>query len=50
MRRILEVDDRQHTRLAIGIWLKQCGFREREGKYGLSCQGEAMRHSLLSSP
>jgi hypothetical protein len=22
MRRILEVDDDQHTRLAIGIWLK----------------------------
>jgi hypothetical protein len=23
---------------------------EREGKYGLNCQGEAMRRSLLSSP
>jgi CheY-like chemotaxis protein len=27
MRRILVVDDDRHTRLAIGIWLKQCGFR-----------------------
>ena len=27
MRRILVVDDDLHTRLAIGIWLKQCGFR-----------------------
>ena len=27
MRRILAVDDDLHTRLAIGIWLKQCGFR-----------------------
>ena len=26
MRRILVVDDDRHTRLAIGIWLKQCGF------------------------
>ena len=79
MRHILVVDDDLHTRLAIGIWLKQCGFRvaitdgggavlpktcrsarcrceraaehfEREGKYGLNCQGEAMRLSLLSSP
>ena len=25
MRRILVVDDDLHTRLAIGIWLKQCG-------------------------
>ena len=79
MRHILVVDDDLHTRLAIGIWLKQCGFRvaitdggesglpktcrsarchceraaghfESEGKYGLNCQGEAMRLSLLSSP
>ena len=79
MRHILVVDDDLHTRLAIGIWLKQCGFRvaitdggesglaenmpqralplrarrrtfERESKYGLNCQGEAMRRSLLSSP
>ena len=78
MRRILVVDDDLHTRLAIGIWLKQCGSGsrsrmaaravlpktcrsarcrceraaehfEREGKYGLNCQGEAMRRSLLSS-
>src|SRR5215208_5310996 len=86
MRRILVVDDDRHTRLAIGIWLKQCGFRvaitdggesglaalndgtfdlmivdvfmptsvppnisrERESKYGLNCQGEAMRRSPLS--
>ena len=27
MRHILVVDDDPHTRLAIGIWLKQCGFR-----------------------
>jgi len=27
MRRILVVDDDRHTRLAMGIWLKQCGFR-----------------------
>ena len=27
MRRILVVDDDLHTRLAIGTWLKQCGFR-----------------------
>ena len=27
MRRILVVDDDLHTRLAIGIWLKRCGFR-----------------------
>jgi CheY-like chemotaxis protein len=27
MRRILVVDDDRHTGLAIGIWLKQCGFR-----------------------
>ena len=27
MRRILVVDDDLHTRLAIGIGLKQCGFR-----------------------
>ena len=27
MRHILVVDDDLHTRLAIGIWLKQCGFR-----------------------
>ena len=27
MRRILVVDDDLHTRLAISIWLKQCGFR-----------------------
>jgi CheY-like chemotaxis protein len=27
MRRILMVDDDLHTRLAIRIWLKQCGFR-----------------------
>jgi CheY-like chemotaxis protein len=27
MRRILVVDDDRHTRLAIGMWLKQCGFR-----------------------
>ena len=27
MRRILVVDDDRHTRLAIGIWLEQCGFR-----------------------
>lgn len=27
MRRVLVVDDDLHTRLAIGIWLKQCGFR-----------------------
>ena len=27
MRRILVVDDDRHTRLALGIWLKQCGFR-----------------------
>jgi CheY-like chemotaxis protein len=27
MRRISVVDDELHTRLAIGIWLKQCGFR-----------------------
>jgi hypothetical protein len=26
MRRILVVDDDLHTRLAIGIWLKRCGF------------------------
>ena len=72
MRHILVVDDDLHTRLAIGIWFKQCGFRvaitdggesglaenmpqralplrarrrnfESEGKYGLNCQGEAMR-------
>jgi CheY-like chemotaxis protein len=27
MRRILVVDDDPHTRVAIGLWLKQCGFR-----------------------
>jgi CheY-like chemotaxis protein len=27
MCRILVVDDDLHTRLAIGIWLKRCGFR-----------------------
>jgi CheY-like chemotaxis protein len=27
MRRILAVDDDLHTRLAIGVWLEQCGFR-----------------------
>jgi CheY-like chemotaxis protein len=27
MWRILVVDDDLHTRLAMGIWLKQCGFR-----------------------
>ena len=27
MRRILVADDDRHTRLALGIWLKQCGFR-----------------------
>jgi CheY-like chemotaxis protein len=26
MRRILVVDDDLRTRLAIGIWLKRCGF------------------------
>jgi CheY-like chemotaxis protein len=26
MRRILVVDDDLHTRLAIRIWLKRCGF------------------------
>ena len=80
MRQILVVDDDRHTRLAMGIWLKQCGFRvaitdggesglaapndgtqrlpplrarrrtfRGRGEYGLNCQGEAMRHSLLSS-
>ena len=27
MRRILVVDDDPHTRVAIGLWFKQCGFR-----------------------
>ena len=27
MRRILVVDDDPHTRAAIGLWLKHCGFR-----------------------
>ncbi len=27
MRRVLAVDNDLHTRLAIGVWLKQCGFR-----------------------
>lgn len=27
MRRILVVDDDLHARLALGVWLKQCGFR-----------------------
>lgn len=35
MRRILVVDDDRHTSLAIGIWLKQCGFRD-SGESGLA--------------
>lgn len=27
MRRILVVDDDRHTRLAMGAWLRRCGFR-----------------------
>jgi CheY-like chemotaxis protein len=27
MRRIRVVDDDRHTRLAIGVWLRPCGFR-----------------------
>ena len=43
MRRILVVDDDLHTRLAIGIWLKQCGFRVAitdGGESGLAAPNE----------
>jgi DNA-binding response OmpR family regulator len=43
MRRIRVVDDDRHTRLAIGIWLKQCGFRVAitdGGESGLSALNE----------
>ncbi len=39
MRHILAVHDDRHTRLAIGIWLKQCGFRVAitdDGESGLA--------------
>jgi CheY-like chemotaxis protein len=36
MRRILVVDDDLHTRLAIRIWLEQCGFRVAVADGGLN--------------
>jgi DNA-binding response OmpR family regulator len=41
MRRILVVDDDRHTRLAMDIWLKQCGFW-----VAITDGGERMAHSL----
>ena len=48
MRRILVVDDDRHTRLAMGIWLKQCGFRVAitdGGESGLAALNDGTQRS-----
>ena len=47
MRHILVVDDDLHTRLAIGIWLKQCGFRVAIADSGESGLAENMPQRAL---
>jgi len=44
MRRILVVDDDPHTRAAIGLWLKHCGFKiaiPDDGASGLAALKDA---------
>ena len=48
MRHILVVDDDLHTRLAIGIWLKQCGFRVAITDGGESGLAENMPQRALT--
>jgi DNA-binding response OmpR family regulator len=53
MRRILVVDDDRHTRLAIGIWLKQCGFRVAitdGGGSGLAALNDGMFDLMIVEP
>ena len=48
MRQILVVDDDRHTRLAMGIWLKQCGFRVAitdGGESGLAALNDGTQRS-----